>query len=214
VLLRNTQSGETQTSDVFVRLNGLDDDTTVNDLVAQLDGINGLTASLNSRGQLELRTESSKIEFAFGNDTSGVLAALGLGTFFTGATAGTLGVNAAVKADPSKFTASSGGIGEDTRNAERLASFLDQPLDSAGGETIANVYDRLTSGVIQGSAISHSVADGYRVFEQSLSAQNLAISGVNLDEEAIKLLGFQRLFQASAKVIATVNDLLDILVAL
>jgi flagellar hook-associated protein 1 FlgK len=39
----------------------------------------------------------------------------------------------------------------------------------------------------------------------------MAISGVNIDEEAVKMLEYQRTYQASAKVISTVNELLETL---
>ena len=72
----------------------------------------------------------------------------------------------------------------------------------------------MTSDVVQGSAVATSVADGAKVFQQSLNGQNLAISGVSIDEETVNLLQYQRSFQASAKYIATLNDLLNTLVNL
>jgi len=44
---------------------------------------------------------------------------------------------------------------------------------------------------------------------QSLTAQRESISGVNLDEEAISLMQFQRAFQAAAQYTTTVNNLVD-----
>jgi flagellar hook-associated protein 1 FlgK len=42
----------------------------------------------------------------------------------------------------------------------------------------------------------------------------MAVSGVNIDEEAIKLIAYQRAFQASARVVSTISDMLDLLVNL
>jgi flagellar hook-associated protein 1 FlgK len=72
----------------------------------------------------------------------------------------------------------------------------------------------MTSTITQASTIAKSVAEGTRVFKENLSGQSLAISGVNIDEEAIKMLRYQRVFQASAKYIAALDDLLQILVSL
>jgi len=44
---------------------------------------------------------------------------------------------------------------------------------------------------------------------QQLQNQRGAISGVSLDEEAANLIRYQRAFEAAARVVATVNDLLD-----
>ena len=38
--------------------------------------------------------------------------------------------------------------------------------------------------------------------------QQQAVSGVSIDEEAVKMLTLQRIYQASAKYIQTVSDLL------
>ena len=143
-----------------------------------------------------------------------MLAALGINTFFTGNDARSIGVNQAVANDPATFAASSGGVGADTNVAVSLANFLDQPLDSQGGATLSQTYDRLASDVAQGSAVASSAADGAKVFQQSLDGQNIAISGVSIDDETVNMIQYQRSFQASAKYIATLNDLLNTLVNL
>lgn len=215
VQIHNKQTGLTKTTRIHVDLNGLDgDDTTIDDLVAQLDAVDGLAASYDSTGRIVLSSESSTDEFAFADDGSGALAALGINTFFTGSTAGDLGINAAVGNDPSKFAASRSGIDGDTKNAVDLAAFLDRPLDSLNGKSIGQSYDELVSNVTQGSAVAKSVAEGFRTFEETLRGEQLAVSGVNLDEEAVNMISFQRAFQASARLISTINDLLNLLTSL
>ena len=216
VLVRSKEDNLTKTHSILVDLNGLDEDTSLSDLAAQLDSIDGLVANINATGALRLSVESSDIEFAFAGDTSGVLAALGFNTFFTGSTAAGLGVNQELKGigNAGKFAASLGGIGEDSRNAERLAAFLEQPLESANNSSITDLYNQLINEITQGSSISQSVAEGFRVFEGTLEGQRQAVSGVSLDEEAIKMITLQRIYQASARYIQTITELLDLLVNL
>jgi flagellar hook-associated protein 1 FlgK len=216
VLIHSKADNLTYTHSILVDLNGFDEDMSLASLAAQLDAIDGLNASVSVAGALQLSAESSDIEFAFSGDTSGVLAALGLNTFFTGSTASTLGVNAEVKgiANAVKFAASLGGIGEDAGNAERLAEFLEKPLESAGNASLADLYNQLLNEVTQGSSIAQSVAEGFRVFEGTLEGQQQAVSGVSIDEEAIKMITLQRIYQASARYIQTVSELLDVLVNL
>ncbi|MBI1900465.1 MAG: flagellar hook-associated protein FlgK [Planctomycetia bacterium] len=215
VLVRNQASGLTETFDVRVDLDGLDgDDTTLADLVAQLDAIDGLAATILPSGQVQLASESADQEFAFAGDTSGVLAALGINTFFTGTSALTIGVSQAVIDDPGKFAASRGGISADTENAVDLAAFFDRPLDSQDGRTLLDLYAQAIDDVAQGSAVASSVAEGDRVFEETLLGQHLAISGVSIDEEVVRMVQFQRAFQAAAKVIATADELLGVLMEL
>lgn len=212
VVVHNKQTDLTKTTQIRVDLNGLDgDDLTLNKLVAQLNTVDGVSASLDSRGRLVLASSSPNSEFAFGDDTSGLLASLGINTFFTGSTASDLGVSRVMTADPSKFAASRSGIDGDTQNAVAMAGFADRLLDSADGKSISDIYDQLVSGVTQGSAVAKSVAEGFRTFETTLKGQQLAVSGVNLDEEAVSMMSYQRAFQASAKFISTINDLLELL---
>lgn len=204
----------TRTTDIFVDLNGIGADTSLDDLAAKLDAINGISAQVTPGGQLAIQSDAADQEFGFESDSSGVLAALGVNTFFSGTSALSLGVNQVILDDPAKFAASRGGVGRDTDNAIALADLLDRPMASHNGETLEVVYERFANETAQGSAISQAIAEGNRVFESTLRGQKLAISGVSLDEEAIKLISYQRAFQASARYISVLNDLFDIMVNL
>jgi flagellar hook-associated protein 1 FlgK len=211
LLVHNTKTGLTQTTDIPVDLNGLGDDTTLDDLVASLDAIDGISAAATPSGALQISSDSPELEFAFANDTSAVLAALGLNVFFTGSSALSLGVHEAVREDPGKFAASRGGIAADTDNAVELARFLDLPIESHDGASLSVLYDRMVGETTQGSSVAGSLAEGARTFEETLRGQKLATSGVSLDEETVRLMAFQRSFQASARYIAALDELFNIL---
>lgn len=214
VLALNTETGLTETTDVLVKLNGLDDDTSLESLADSLDAVDGISASITASRRLVIETDSPNVEFAFARDTSGVLAALGIGTFFTGIGSGDISVSSVVRDSPAKFAASAGGIDTDTDLAVELASFLDRPLESRDGASLSVLYDEMIAETTQGAAVAKAVTDGFEVFHQTLNAQNLAISGVSIDEEAVRMIQYQRAFQASAKFIRTISDLLDVLVNL
>jgi len=216
VLVYDKDAKVTHTTDVLVSLNGVDPDaeTTLNDLVEQLNQIDGISAEVTVDGRLTLRTTSAVDEFSFANDTSGVLAALGVNTFFTGSTGHDLDIDPAVKEDPGKFAASQGGIGQDTKNAVEMAAFPDRPIESRNGASITVLYDRMVGQATQGSTVTHAAAEGTRVFEQTLRGQKLAISGVSIDEEAIRMIAFQKAFQAAARYISVLNELFQMLVEL
>jgi flagellar hook-associated protein 1 FlgK len=214
VMVRDKQNGTTQTTDVLVDLNGLGDDTTLADLATLLTAVNGITAGITSDGKLTISSDSPEQEFAFGADTSGVLAALGLNTFFSGSSALELGVNEVLRADGAKFAASRGGIATDTENAVELAAFLDRPIQTQNDLSLSVLYVNLIGETTQASSITRAVAEGARTFEATLRGQKLAVSGVNLDEEAVQMIILQRSFQAAARYIATLSELLEILVNL
>jgi flagellar hook-associated protein 1 len=205
--------------EITIDLNGLDgNDTTLNSLTAQLNAIDGVNASVDIDNRLVLSSESSAIDFSFEvastSDESGVLAALGINTFFTGSEAGNLGVNSQLLpgagVGASKFAATIQGV--NGKNALRLVAMYDQSLSSLDGGSIRGIYDGIINGTTQGASIAKSVADGQRVFSGTLEATSQGISGVNLDEEAIDMIALQRTYQASARFISTISDLLDILI--
>jgi flagellar hook-associated protein 1 FlgK len=214
VIVHNKGGDTTHTTTINISLDGLDEDTTMSSLAQQLDAIDGISASVSSTGGLQIKSDTSDIEFAFSGDTSGTLAALGLNTFFTGSKASDIGINAEIKGidNAGKFAASSDGIGNGSGNAAVLAGLMDQPLSSAGNSSLSDLYNQIVNEVTQGSTVSQSVAEGYRTFESTLDGQQQAVSGVSIDEEAVKMMTMQRIYQASAKYIQTVSDLLDLLV--
>ena len=215
VLNKNTGTEETHT--ITIDLNGTDAETTLTSLAEAIDSISSVSAVVSLDNELVLSSESSDTEFAFEKDTSGALAALGLNTFFSGSTAANLGVNAVLTtgdAPGSKFAASLAGIGEGTENALDLINLQDTGLEDLDGNSITGVFNQLINEVTQGSTISASVAEGLRVFEGTLDAKAQSVSVVNLDEEAIDMIQLQRAYQASARYIQALSELLDVLVQL
>ena len=90
----------------------------------------------------------------------------------------------------------------------------DEPLDSQGGRSISETYEHLTVQVTQSAAAATAVTEGASTFHNTIESEQLSIVGVSLDEEAIKMMGYQRAFQANARVIQTANSLLELLVSL
>lgn len=211
-----------QSTDIAVDLNGLDGDTSLNSLAAQIDAVDGVSAEIDASGRLGVTADSEDVQFAFSEDPdrpSGALAALGLNTFFVGSTAQDIGVNDELNGvqNAAKFAASlSGEIGQnsDNQNALRLAEFFDRGLDALDGASLADQYDEMVNEVTTGATIAASVTEGFRTFEASLQGEEQAISGVNIDEEAINMIQLQRSYQATARLVQAISEMLDVLVNL
>ena len=62
-------------------------------------------------------------------------------------------------------------------------------------------YERLIGEVTQGSTVATAVAQGAEVFENTLIGQELGVSGVSIDEEVVRMMAFQRTYQAAARYI-------------
>lgn len=195
------------------------DFTSLNDIAEQIDAIEGLTASVGVDGRLAIGT-ASDTTFTLGNDDSGFLAAAGLNTFFSGSGASDITTNRelsdirnAGKLALSLFTEDD-PLGGNLANVDRLTAFVDKSLDPLGGASIIERYDQLVNELAQNSTVAQSVADGLGVFESTLASEFQAVSGVNIDEEAIDMISLQRIYQATARVIQTIQEMLDTLVRL
>lgn len=213
----STLTGLTSTTTIQVDLDGLGapgSDTTLNSLRDAITAASSeVTASIDTQGRLQI-TAASNYEIRFSSDSSGVLAALGINTFFTGTDSSTIGVSDTVRNDPSLFATGQGGGPSDNRNIIALAGFLDNPSDGLGGSTLDEFYEQLITQVTVDSSTATTVANGFESFRQSLLNQRQQFSGVSLDEEAVKVLEFQRSFQSAARLISTIDELFDVLLSM
>jgi flagellar hook-associated protein 1 FlgK len=141
-------------------------------------------------------------------DTAGLLTALGLNTFFTGDSASNLGVSPDLVENPENLSAGLSGLPGDNANLLRWNALRDAPLLAGGTQTFNEFYARLAADVgsrVQDLDQRHSAQSDLK---QRLQAQQQSISGVDPNEELVKLLQFQRSFQMSAKFLTVVNETL------
>jgi flagellar hook-associated protein 1 FlgK len=199
---------------IAVRMLGQVTDSTIRSIADQIDAIDGIAASVTSEGRLEILAESPTSSFTFGEDTSGFLAAAGINTFFVGTSALDIAVHDKLKQDEDLLAISSGGIGEDTDILTRLIDIVDQPLEQLEGRSVREAYEETVAGLAHKISLQDSATEGLRGFFGTLQSQHMAITGVNIDEESIKMITYQRAFQASSRVIATASEMLELLVSL
>tara|TARA_R110002072_G_scaffold303099_1_gene493421 strand:+ start:126911 stop:128608 length:1698 start_codon:yes stop_codon:yes gene_type:complete len=210
----NRQTGITRVETIRIDLDGIGgNDTSLEDLRASIDLAANVSATITTTGELKLDADP-EFELRFADDTSGVLAALGINTFFTGSDSATIGINALVKGNQNLLATGQGAGPSDNRNVLQLATVLEQPLDQLGGRGIEDFYQNVVSGIAQGVSAENAKATGLEQFRQSLLSQREQFSGVSLDEEAVRLIEFQQAYAASARVIRSVDELFDILVTL
>jgi flagellar hook-associated protein 1 FlgK len=187
-----------------------------------LTGVIGLSAEIiEDTGRHYIRIKSEQgFEFCFGNDNTGALAALGLNTFFEGEGNADIKVNDLLTTQIGLMA--TGRIDEygmiqtgDNVNALDLADLKDRKFYFRGEyATISEAYNTLTSDV---GATTHSITrknDFNQQLVDQLHAQRDMVSAVNLDEEMADLLRYQYMYQASAKMIAAADELLQTLLAL
>lgn len=93
----------------------------------------------------------------------------------------------------------------DNRNALAMQSLADTAF--VDGATLVNRYAELVGDVGTRSQSAQASSDmSQRLYEDAERARS-EMSGVNLDEEAARLLQYQQAYQAAAKVLATANEM-------
>lgn len=210
IKVRNTATGVEETHQIAINLDGIGADTSLEDLRAAMNSLGQVTAEITSENKLRITTTAG-YEVRFQNDTSGVLAALGINTFFTGHSSDDIAVNGLIASDHRYFASGQGGGAADNRNALELAQFIDRPLNSLKGLTIDKFQTSLVTQIAQAASAEKAMAEGSRGFRDSLMVQREQKSGVSIDEEAIQLLNLQRNYQAAARIITTIDQLMNTL---
>ncbi|WP_428388815.1 flagellar hook-associated protein FlgK [Mucisphaera sp.] len=219
------QNGATTTQQINIDLDGLNgNDTTLNSLVAQINDpasrLNGLiTASVTTDGRLQLDSVDASATLAFSDDTSGVLAALGVNSFFEGSSALDISVNGALKLDPRQIAAArdlsiTGQAVGTNENALAIAELANQGIDALAGRSLTSFWTDKIAEAASALSATKQQAESDTLVKNSLEAQRQQLSGVNVDEETIDLIQYQRSFQASARFVNVIDELMDTLLAL
>ena len=134
--------------------------------------------------------------------------------FFSGSDASDIAVNSELLADVRKIQLSADTDKGDNTIAVNLLKWLDAPQDSLGKLTVSQHYNEAVATYGQELAnINNRLAD-QEVISHTLTQQRAAVSGVSLDEEMSSLIQFQRAYQSSAKLISTVNELFQTILAM
>ncbi|MCW2521783.1 MAG: flagellar hook-associated protein FlgK [Frankiales bacterium] len=123
---------------------------------------------------------------------------------FSGTTAATITV---AITDPTKLAASGTAGGNlDGSNAAALGGM---GASTTGADA---QYATLVSGLGSAVASASQTATVQASVATSLDAQQQSVSGVSIDEETVNLLTFQRAYQASSRVLTTIDSMLDQLI--
>ena len=102
----------------------------------------------------------------------------------------------------------------DNRNAIDLVNLSSAEVIDDGLKTMSDSYGTLVELVgIQTNASGINLQAGQQVLNQTEDLRN-SVSGVNLDEEAARLIQFEQIYNANAQVISVARDLFDRLISI
>ncbi len=174
------------------------------------DQIGGLVrARFNDQNGIEISTTNNQ-RLSFTGDSSHVLAAMGINSLFQGSDAESMRVNQNVVENSQLLATSKNGKKGNNEAANDMADLENKKVMQ--GKTLGESYRSMISKLgLEGSRVSQFLKTNDKILRElkTLQEQN---SGVSLDEESINLIRYQQAFQASARVISTVDRLMDLIV--
>jgi flagellar hook-associated protein 1 FlgK len=134
--------------------------------------------------------------------------------FFDGTDASDIQINSVVRNDASLIQASGNGDPGNNSVALSIAQLRAVPQAPLGNLTFSDSYNQSIANFGQALSNVNSQLQDQESVNRMLNQQRDSISGVSIDEEMANLVIFQRAFQASAKMITTVDELLQNVIAL
>ena len=118
-------------------------------------------------------------------------------------------MNAVIAGDARYIAAGRSGAPGDNANALALADLGNQRLLASGTQTFADAIASLQSRIGTDAQRAQSELETNNAIRTQLENSRDAVSGVSLDEEAVDLIKFQRAYQASAKYISVIDQLME-----
>ncbi len=172
-------------------------------------GDTGIYISLTTGDLAQSNNDYFEVDVFADTDTSGLLAAAGINTFFSGSGASDIAVCSEISSTPGRIATSLGGDMTDNTNAVRMAGLKDQALSSLNGLTPKDFYRQLITNIGQDISIKQMRQDNIEVIVQNLANQQGQISGVDINDEAVQMIVFEQMFQAMAKYLNTIQSMMS-----
>lgn len=117
-------------------------------------------------------------------------------------------VNEAIVQDPGLIATRAVGEGEGSGSmAQAISDLRFKNITSEG--TAANFYQSMLSGIGNQVQETSFLYQSQRLIVQQLQNQRDAVTGVSLDEEMTRMMQFEQAYQAAARIVTTVDEMMQ-----
>ena len=161
--------------------------------------------------------DTFSLNVAANPDTSGLLPALGLNSFFVGSGAGGLTVNPNLVANPQDLALGTTGQPGDGSNLARLVALGNQTTLNGQTQTFQQYLEGVIGNVGTQTQDMQTSQTAYDSLGSQLTSQQQSISGVDPNQELMNLVQYQQSYQLSAQYVSTAtqafNDFLNMFAA-
>jgi flagellar hook-associated protein FlgK len=168
---------------------------------------NGIEISLGT-GDLN-NGDTFEIDTFANTDTSGFLAAAGLNTFFSGNSASNITVSEDISNSPERIATSLGPDMTDNGNMDRLVDLQETSVGTLNSLTFNDFYRKLVADIGQEITLAQMRDDNGRILMKEYLNQRDQISGVDINDEAARMLIFEQMFEAMAKYLEQVQKAIN-----
>jgi len=128
---------------------------------------------------------------------------------FTGTGASDMGANANIVSDPRQLQGSSSATESGNNDVLRdIAALSTTTLTGLTGMTFNEYYGNTVSRFGQDISLTTAQLEDQRTVQKMMEKQRESVMGVSVDEEIANLVVYQRAFQASAKLLTTMDGLM------
>jgi flagellar hook-associated protein 1 len=146
------------------------------------------------------------------SDTSDVLVALGMNSFFHGTDASDISVNPDISTNPDLFAAGTGPAVGDASNLARMMGLRSTQLSGLDANTVEGFYTNFVGDVGFKSAAATSTLQSQDQLLSQLQSERDSVSGINLDEEMVDVTRYQQSYDAAARFISVVQQVTNTLI--
>lgn len=125
-------------------------------------------------------------------------------------TAGEIQVNEEIIKDSGLIVANLGEDSNDGENALRLADVFDKTVEINGEETsVKKYYETLIGDLGVEVQEANRMMDNTNILRSQVDLQRKSVSSVSLDEEMANMIKFQHAYNAAARSMTTIDEMLD-----
>ncbi|MGQ9763853.1 MAG: flagellar hook-associated protein FlgK [Armatimonadota bacterium] len=130
--------------------------------------------------------------------------------FKSGTTAANISLDSSIVDHPELIAASRTGAVGNNEVALAIAVLEDQPVRD--GMTLNQLFRALVSDIGGSASISYRQANAHQLTLDQFTAQQQSVSGVSLDEEMTNMIKFQQAYNAAARLITVMDEMLGVLI--
>lgn len=220
-----TLNDNTYSSSIVQQISKNTDDNNDNNALNDVDDYFNVSYNYSDENKSGIFSLNAKnplhgYKIALEDKGTNVVGSLGVSQFFSGTNASDIAVKSEFKKDPSLMQGFSAPIAGNNVVANEMVQMQYDKVSffrkngSVATESIEGFYRYLTTNIGTDGEKSISSFNSSQALFNTVQGEHLSISGVNVDEELINLMKFQTAYNANAKIISTIDKMLDTLLGI